>query len=109
MNRLLNLRVGWENRNESVWVIRKTSAANQKKPKVNLAGKKYNLSYLTYLLNEQNQGTYIFNESGDNLSEVIINSLANILDVRKSLKSQGFELFNEQRNIDRLIFTELKK
>ena len=112
LNRLLNLHVRWERMNETVYVLRKRKANNNISRVNKIAGlKSYNISYLTFLLNQQANGKYFFNESGDESTELMLNIdlLKDINGLNNQLISQGYELSIEKRDIDKLIFTEITR
>ena len=109
LDRLLGLKVRWEKRTETVLLI--TAHANKKNKilKVTKDGKLYSIYDIYHYLNEQADNPYVFNESGDELTEILLNikSWKDILNIKKGLQNAGFNLQEQSREVDKLVFTEI--
>jgi len=111
LDRLLGLNVRWEKRLQEVLVLKKsvnTTLITNKKDVLSHENY-YDIHSICFYLNEESDNPYVFNESGDEVTEVLINSdsWSNIPSVNKSLNSFGFELKTEYREVDKLIFSEI--
>jgi FKBP-type peptidyl-prolyl cis-trans isomerase len=112
LNRLLGLNVRWEKRKEKVYVLVRTD--NKKNPtgEGNDSGTKtISIGNLIYNLNQKEANPYVFDESNYTGNErvKIADSISwtNILSIKKYLLNQGLDLKEEERNVDKLIFTEV--
>jgi len=105
---LLGLKVRWEKRKENVLVLVKNDHSNKKHNQLS-GGTSYLIADLVYQLNRQEKNPYVFDESksGETELKLNINSLADIGSVRRELQAQGYELKEEMREVDKLIFSEI--
>ena len=108
LNQLLGLNVRWVNTKERVFIIKR-------KPTVPIIRSQKNDNLYTIyqwvdLLNKQPSNPYIFDESGNSDLGISskISSLKGVQGIKKALNGSGYELVEEQRNVQRLIFTALK-
>lgn len=116
LNRLLGLKVRWERRKEKVLILRADQESKlDAKPKNQFVKEKHqtpliSLSTLTYQLNQQAENPYVFNETGNPanlLLDINVPSWRDISSIRKALLLQGLNLREEERMVDKLIFTEI--
>lgn len=111
LNRLLNLNVRWERRKEHVLVV-VNIPDNEKEPtkEVNRSGNEMALSTLLYQLNQQPANPYVFNGTGyadkDLKLQLNIQSWTDILSIRKAIRSFGLDLKEEERMVDKVVFSE---
>ncbi|SHG10713.1 TlpA family protein disulfide reductase [Pedobacter caeni] len=125
MNLLLGLNVRWEKRKEKVLLLilkrggEKLKSSNNIKNKedhlVNKNGIQYfrslPLSTLTYKLNQQKENPYVFDETNYNEAvdlDLKIPSWTDIPAIRKALAKYGLDLIEEERMVDKFVFTTTK-
>lgn len=123
LNALLGLNVRWEKRKEKVFVLVRTSSQDKLKCKTILTDFKDQLTSkgfirlfrstplatLIYQLNQQAQNPYIFDESGyvnEVDMDLNIDSWTNIPSIKKALQAYDLDLKEEERLVDKFIFTE---
>lgn len=124
LDALLNLHVRWEKRKEKVLVLVRTIKEDKLKSqpvsKLNkdqlttMAGDKNELksvpiSTLIYLLNQQAENPYVFDETGykDNVNLILnISSWTAIASIRQALSHYGLDLKEEEKIVDKFILTE---
>lgn len=108
LNGLLGLKVRWEKRKENVLVLVKNDL-NTKEHNQSYGGKTYLISNLVYELNLQEKNPYVFDESksGETELKLNINYLSDIESVRRELQAKGYDLKEEMREVDKLIFSEI--
>lgn len=108
LDRLLGLKVRWEKRKEKVLVLVKTKG---KKP-----AKSVDVSSVIYEMNQQTKNPYVFDETGVNgqiagkqgtLVKLHVSSWTDITAIKKELLPYGLELKEEERLVDKFVFTEL--
>ena len=111
LNRLLKLKVRWEKRNEKVLVLKKSNTSNVNVIKMDISKEKYSIFDIFIKLNEQSNNPYVFNESGVEKTQLPlkITSWSDILGISRALRDYGFELIEEERTVDKLIFTEVDR
>lgn len=125
LDRLFELKVGWEKRKERVLVLVRTSAVQTGKraksknaaiPASSVAsGNSYSsksVSELLYHLNQQPANPYVF--KADNVAaemplNIRLSSWNDISAVRKALSLYGLDLKEEQRMVDKFVFKEVNK
>ena len=109
LNRLLSLNVRWEKVKETVMIITKLDSKTDDKLGSKTASGKYSIYDLVNDLNEISTNPYVFNESGDELSDVPMENipLTNMAAVSKRLLSYGFVISEEVREVHKLIFSEI--
>lgn len=128
MNSLLGLNVGWEKRKEKVFDLVVTDKARLDKHKsrktladpkdmLHISGKQYSLrsfplSTMVYELNRQEGNPYIFDQTGYAEPvdlDLTISSWSSLSELRTSLHAFGLDLVPEEREVDKLVFTERKR
>ncbi|NQX37614.1 Thiol-disulfide isomerase or thioredoxin [Pedobacter steynii] len=124
LNSLLGLNVRWEKRKEKVFILIRTSNKDKLESKTTLTDNKDQLtikgtirhfravplSTLIYQLNQQTQNPYIFDESaytGKVDMDLDIDSWTNISSIKKALQAYDLDLKEEQRLVDKFVFTEI--
>jgi len=109
LNRLLRLNVRWEKRNEKVLVLKKIAVGEVDSIKKEISSEYYDLHSICYYLNEESENPYVFNESNEKYKKIPlkISSWKNISSVRNALQTAGFDLIEEFRDVDKLIFSEI--
>lgn len=124
LNYLLGLNVRWEKRKEKVLVLVRTSNNDKLKSKTTLIDfkdqftaessiKRFRstpLSTLIYQLNQQEQNPYVFDDTTypDEVDmDLNIDSWTNITSIRKALQPYDLDLKEEERHIDKFVFTEI--
>lgn len=108
LDRLLGLKVRWEKRKEKILKLVVTSKSNLL-AKHNSA-KKELLQNLVYELNQQENNPYVFDETKYTESVDIdfnFSSWTDIRTIRNAIKPYGLDLVEEQRVVDKLIFSEI--
>lgn len=116
LDRLLGLKVRWEKRKEKVLVLVKdkeksSKLSGTKEAKTSSQGKEgaNSIASLLYHLNQEAGNPYVFKESG--LTEVPLTitplSWKNIDALRLELKLYGLDLKEEERIVDKFIFSEV--
>ena len=108
LNALLGLKVAWEKRVEKVLVLVGSATKNQVQ-NFSTANKSYSISTIIYNLNQQAGNPYIFNESkADDIKlNLDIKSWTDIVTIRNALRVYGYDLKEEQREVDKLVFKEI--
>lgn len=109
LDRLLGLHVRWEKRREMTLVLTKSGINMHKTNDRDIKGESYNIANLVYMLNEHSS-QFIFNETGDQDGAEIrlaTNFWKNISSLTISLKEQGYTLKQEERIVDKFIFSEV--
>jgi len=121
---LLGLKVRWEKRKDKVLVLIRTTQEDRVKTKnsgidpeehIKKSGSIMRLrdcpfGDLSYQLNQQAGNPYVFDETkyeGNVDMDLNINSWTDIQGLRTSLNLYGFDLKEEEREVDKLIFTEI--
>jgi len=110
LDRLLGLKVRWERRRENVLIIKKQPKnKNRSKHVTSSKENMYTIGDVCYYLNELADNPYVFNESGDNDTEIYLpdNSWANIEKIKNALQLAGFYFSTDPRDVDKLIFSEV--
>jgi len=109
LDRLLGLHVSWEKRKEKVLLLVKDKGAIITKVKPGMKNEKCSLSKLVYNLNRQRGNPYVFDESGDQSAEVLLDSaaLSNVQVAKRGLQGSGYKLEQKEREVDCLIFAEV--
>jgi thiol-disulfide isomerase/thioredoxin len=113
LDKLLGLHVRWVKRKEHVFVLSKHSSTPRKAQNSNsvVDGGHVTTSSFVYMLNEVSTNPYVFNESGD--EDVKIPTIPftclkkNLVEITTSLYKYGYDLKDEIRLVDKMIFTEL--
>lgn len=124
MDRLLNLHAHWEKRKEKILILERTKQKIQLKSKRNLTDKYDNhlilkgevqqfrsitLSTFTMKMNQEPENPYVFDETGYTEKvdlDLNFSSWTDIAGINKSLKSYGLNLKEEERVVDKFVFTE---
>lgn len=114
LDRLLGLKVRWEKRKEKVLVLIRTTIEDKLKGKPT-SGKDQRfidqpLSQLVYTLNQQEGNPYIFDETAYKKMvnmELNISSWTDIASIRKELNRYGLDLKEEEREVDKFVFSEV--
>ncbi|PWG80197.1 FKBP-type peptidyl-prolyl cis-trans isomerase [Pararcticibacter amylolyticus] len=109
LDRLLGLKVRWENLTEKVWVLVKGKPVAAPRKEASVDGPP--ISAVSYYLNRNPKNPYVFDESGadpDLRLDIKLSEESDLQVVRKSLQRLGFDLKGEQRRVDKLIFSEVK-
>jgi len=108
LNALLGLKVRWEKRKEIVWVLVKIGQYNQNESGIESKVEKYNPSDLVYELNQHEENPYVFDESNSNEAlNLNIKSWTDIQKLSTILKPLGYDLKSEEREVDKLMFSEV--
>jgi len=129
LNALLGLNVRWEKRKEKVLVLVRTSQVDRVKAKTNvmtigqydenvnvtwkgseLKLRNASLNYLIGKLNADIANPYVYNETGykNNVDmDLNIPSWTNIPAIREVLQPYGLDLKEEERMVDRFVFSEV--
>lgn len=109
MDRLMGLHVRWEKVKKKVWVVTKDNHINNNYEIKKVTGEKFSLYELINKLNQRAENPYVFNESGDEKSQISIdvNMLKDISSVRNVLKKYGFKMDAQDKEVHMLIFTEV--
>lgn len=111
LNRLLGLHVRWEKRKEKVFAVIKNTAKFYNYLENNQSTKqKYLISSLVDNLNQESNSPYIFDESGDRTTRIPLSNAnwKNFYGIKKILNNYGFDLKEEERVVDKLVFTEIE-
>ncbi|MGY0036937.1 hypothetical protein [Pedobacter sp. NJ-S-72] len=105
MNALLGLNVRWEKRREKVLnLVKKETGGGAKL----LEGKSYSLSSLSYELNQHAENPYVFNKSkSEEKLNLNIQSWTDIPAIRKALQLYGYDLEEEEKEVDKFVFSEI--
>lgn len=109
LDRLLGLKVGWEKRKEMVLVLVSSGkkAAVSPKPDQTKRSAVNSAAELVYELNRVAQNPYVFNEiKGEIKLDLNAPSWTDIPAVRKALLPYGLELKEEERWVDKFVFSE---
>jgi FKBP-type peptidyl-prolyl cis-trans isomerase/thiol-disulfide isomerase/thioredoxin len=108
LDRLLGLHVRWEKRKEKVWILRKSSQVTKLAKMDAAENEEISASGLAYQLNQQENNPYIFDESGvDEKLRLHISSWTNLPEIATQLRDHGLKLEQEDREVDKFIFTEI--
>ena len=129
LNALLGLNVRWEKRKEKVLLLVRTNQVDKLKTKTNvetvgqydenvnviwkgseLKLRNASLNYLIGKLNADIANPYVYNETGykNNVDmDLNIPSWTNIPAIRKVLQPYGLDLKEEERMVDRFVFSEV--
>lgn len=111
LDRLLGLFVRWEKRNEKVWVLKKILPSKQF-PTSGTSGIGLSISELSEMFNRLPDHVYVFDETNmvDSnywMNKVNIDKNASLSSINKIINSYGFEMIEEKRDVDKLIFSEI--
>ncbi|SEB21647.1 FKBP-type peptidyl-prolyl cis-trans isomerase [Pedobacter hartonius] len=109
LDRLLGLYVRWEKRKEKVWILRKLDGGKNKLQKKGTDKiEELSTGGLVYFLNQQENNPYVFDETGiDKKLPLYISSWTNLPEIAAELNDYGLKLEEQEREIDKLIFTEI--
>jgi FKBP-type peptidyl-prolyl cis-trans isomerase/thiol-disulfide isomerase/thioredoxin len=109
LNRLLGLNVRWKKKMEKVLMLRKIDGVTNPAYNKNRKGAVFSLYDIIYNMNEDEKNPYIFDESGNNRIEVMINldTWNNIDSINNDLKRAGYQLFQSEMLVDKLVFSEV--
>lgn len=125
LDRLLRLHVRWEKRNEKVLVLVRTDKSVILKSKKALTDQYDDhlvikgslhqfrdspLSSITRQMNQQADNPYVFDETdytGNLDIDLNFSSWTDIAGIKKSLQHYGLDLKEEERMVDKFVFTEL--
>jgi thiol-disulfide isomerase/thioredoxin len=126
MDKLLGLHVRWEKRKEKVLVLIRTTREDRLKSKTTLTGedersyivkgtlyqfRDWALSNLSYQMNQFEDNPYVFDETNykDRVDmNLNIPSWTDIPSIRKALEPYGLDLKEEDRVVDRFVFSEVR-
>jgi len=107
LDRLLGLRVYWTKLHDTVLVIKRIdSLHNSERLK---GGKEYSVYEVGRLMNDESNNPYVFEErqSVNNNIYLNISRWDDITEIRRQLLVNGFELKEEQREVSKLVFSEV--
>lgn len=132
LNRLLGLNVRWERRKEKVLILIRTTTNDKIKSKTNVAQtlashenginphisvngsfhkfRDVRLNYIINELNSQESNPYVFDETGykDHIDvDLNFSSWVDIAAIRKGLSVYGLDLKEEERQVDKFVFSEI--
>lgn len=124
LDHLLGLKVGWEKRQEKVYLLRRVNKAiplltkgplNDSESTMNTIENLHKLRYiplstLVYRMNHEVENPYIFDQSG--YSEKVdlllqFNSWTDLTAIKKALQFYGLDLIEENQIVDKLVFKEI--
>jgi thiol-disulfide isomerase/thioredoxin len=107
---LLGLKVRWEKRKEKVLVLQIKSKGDKFLKPMGLNDERLMVNQISYLMNQQTGNPYVFDETnygGRGRLNIQIKSWTDIPAINKALASYGLELKEEERLVDKFIFTEV--
>jgi thiol-disulfide isomerase/thioredoxin len=110
LNRLLGLNVRWEKRKEKVYILIRTT--NQDAFSKKSSGKGMPVSNIVYQLNQNAVNPYVFDEThytGNERPDLNIQNWTDIAGVNTAIKAYGMVLKEEEREVDKLVFSEVDK
>lgn len=105
LDRLLGLHVRWVKKMEKVLVIKKGQITSNPAKSEEL----FRIGLIAYNLNQEESNPYVFDESGASDAKIPL-KVSNWKDldiIRKELRTGGFLLEEELREVEHLIFTEV--
>lgn len=107
LDRLLGLRVRWEKRREKVWDLIRTKKV---KPSGISGAQDASPSEIVRLMNQLPDNPYVFNKLDPNDNPGLnlnITSWKDIPDIRKALQPYGLDLVQQERVVDKFVFSEV--
>jgi FKBP-type peptidyl-prolyl cis-trans isomerase/thiol-disulfide isomerase/thioredoxin len=107
LERLLGLKVYWKAISEQVYTVTKNKEV-LKGHKIR-KGEWYDLYTIIHNMNQTAGNPYIFNESGDELTQIKVDaeSWGDINYIKKILSENGFALNSQERIVHKLLFSEI--
>jgi thiol-disulfide isomerase/thioredoxin len=108
---LLGLKVRWEKRREKVLVLQRSSKEDRFLKPSGLKDERLRVGQISYQMNQQAVNPYVFDEtknSGEGRMNIQIKSWTDIAAIKKAITPFGLVLKEEERMIDRFIFTEVE-
>jgi len=110
LDSLLNLQVRWEMRKEKVWILYRTAKEDKflKWEKAN-ADKMLGPQGLVTVLNNVPTNPYVYDGTGykgEGMMQLGVSDWTDIPAIRKAIQPYGLDLKEEEREVDKFVFTE---
>lgn len=108
---LLGLKVRWEKRQEKVLVLLRKDKEDRFLKPTGLNDERLSVNQLTYLMNQHPGNPYVFDETrynGLGRLDIHIKSWTDIVAINKTIAVCGLVLKEEERLVDKLVFTEVE-